>query len=54
LVYGGILAALVDKGCAEYCNKGAVTLYLLTKYLGVKFEKLFLIKEVFIAKVSIS
>jgi hypothetical protein len=54
LVYGSILAALVDEGCAEFCNRGAVALYLLTKYLGVEFENLSLIREVFITKVSTS
>jgi hypothetical protein len=53
LVYGGILATLVDKGCAEYYNRGAITFYLLTKYLGIEFEKLSFIGEVFITKVSI-
>jgi len=52
LVHGGILATLVDEGYAEFCNRGAVTLYLLTKYLGVEFEKPSPIREVFIAKVS--
>jgi hypothetical protein len=51
LVHGGILAALVDEGCAEYCNRGAVSLYPLTKYLGVDFEKPSPTGEVFIAKV---
>jgi hypothetical protein len=54
LVHGGILAALVDEGCAEYYNRGAVTLYPLTKYLGVEFEKPSPIGEVFIAKLSTS
>jgi hypothetical protein len=54
LVHGGILAALVDEGCAEFCNRGAVALYPLTKYLGVEFENPSPIGEVFIAKVSTS
>jgi hypothetical protein len=53
LVHSSILAVLVNKGCAEYCNKGAVALYLLTKYLGVKFKKLSSIKKIFIIKVFI-
>lgn len=54
LVHGGILAALVDEGCADFCNRGAATLYPLTKYLGVEFGKPSPIGEVLIAKVSIS
>ena len=54
LVHGGILAALVDEGCAEYCNRGAITLYPLTKSLGVEFIKPSPTGEVFIAKVSTS
>lgn len=37
----------------EYYNRGAITLYLLTKYLSIEFEKPSLIGEVFITKVSI-
>ncbi|KAF4632609.1 hypothetical protein G7Y89_g5520 [Cudoniella acicularis] len=49
------IPALLDtRDYAEFYNRGAVTLYLLTKYLGVEFEKLSPIGEVFIAKVSIS
>jgi hypothetical protein len=51
LVHGGILAALVDEGCAEYSNRGALTLYPLTKYLGVEFKKPSPTGGVFIAKV---
>ncbi|KAF8862751.1 hypothetical protein BDZ45DRAFT_769052 [Acephala macrosclerotiorum] len=54
LVHGGILAALVDEGCAEYCNRGALTLYPLTKYLGIEFEKPSPTGEIFIAKVFTS
>jgi acyl-coenzyme A thioesterase PaaI-like protein len=54
LVHGGILAALVDEGCAEYSNRGALTLYPLTKYLGVEFQKPSPTGGVFIAKVSTS
>jgi acyl-coenzyme A thioesterase PaaI-like protein len=54
LVHGGILAALIDEGCAEYCNRGALTLYLLTKSLGVEFVKPSPTGEVFIAKVTTS
>jgi acyl-coenzyme A thioesterase PaaI-like protein len=54
LVHGGILAALVDEGCAEYCNRGALALYPLTKSLGVEFVKPSPTGEVFIAKVSTS
>jgi hypothetical protein len=54
LVHGGILAALVDKGCAKYCNQGALTLYPLTKTLNIEFKKLSPIGEIFIAKVSTS
>ncbi|KAH8653959.1 hypothetical protein BGZ60DRAFT_158670 [Tricladium varicosporioides] len=54
LVHGGILAALVDEGCAEYCNRGALTLYPLTKYLGIEFEKPSPTGETFTAKVSTS
>jgi hypothetical protein len=54
LVHGGILAALVNKSCAEYYNRGAVTLYFLTKYLGVDFKRLSFISKVFIAKVFTS
>ena len=54
LVHGGVLAALVDEGCAEYCNRGALALYPLTKYLSVEFVKPSPTGEVFIAKVSTS
>ncbi|KAH8650326.1 hypothetical protein BGZ60DRAFT_437094 [Tricladium varicosporioides] len=54
LVHGGILAALVDEGCAEYSNRGALALYPLTKYLGVEFQKPSPTGGVFIAKVSTS
>jgi hypothetical protein len=54
LIHGGILAVLVDKGYAEYNNRGALNLYLLTKYLGVEFQKLSPTGGVFIAKVSTS
>jgi acyl-coenzyme A thioesterase PaaI-like protein len=54
LVHGGILAALVDEGCAEYCNRGTQNLYPVTKHLGVEFEKPSPTGEVFIAKVSTS
>jgi acyl-coenzyme A thioesterase PaaI-like protein len=54
LVHGGILAALVDEGCAEYSSRGALTLYPLTKYLGVEFQKPSPTGGVFIAKVSTS
>jgi hypothetical protein len=54
LVHGGILAALVDEGCIEYCNRGALTLYPLTKYLSVEFQKPSPTGEVFIAKVFTS
>jgi acyl-coenzyme A thioesterase PaaI-like protein len=54
MIHGGILAALVDEACAEYCNRGAPTLYPLTKHLGVEFEKPSPIGEIFIAKVSTS
>ncbi|KAH8650390.1 hypothetical protein BGZ60DRAFT_421892, partial [Tricladium varicosporioides] len=54
LVHGGILAALVDDGCAEYSNRGTLTLYPLTKYLSVEFEKPSPTGGVFIAKVSTS
>jgi hypothetical protein len=54
LVHGGILAALVDEGCAQYSNRGALNLYPLTKYLGVEFEKPSPTGGVFIAKVCTS
>jgi hypothetical protein len=44
----------VDEGYAEYSNRGALNLYLLTKYLGVEFEKPSSTRGVFIAKVCIS
>ena len=54
LVHSGILAALVDEGCAEYSNRGALTLYPLAGYLGVEFQKPSPTGGVFIAKVSTS
>ena len=54
LVHGGILAALVDEGCAEYCGRGGLTLYPLTKYLGVEFDKPSPTGGVFVAKASTS
>lgn len=54
LVHGGILAALVDECCAEYCNRGALSLYPLTKHLGVEFERPSPTGGIFIARVSTS
>jgi acyl-coenzyme A thioesterase PaaI-like protein len=54
LVHGGILAALVDEGCAESSNRGTLNLYPLTKYLGVEFEKPSPTGGVFINKVCTS
>ena len=44
----------MDEGCAEYCNRGAPTLYPLTNHLGVEFETPSPTGEIFIAKVSTS
>jgi hypothetical protein len=54
LVHGGVLAVIVDEVYAKYSNRGTLTLYLLTKYLGIEFEKLSLTRGIFIIKVSIS
>ena len=54
LIHGGVLAALIDQVCAEYCNRAAPSLYPLTRYLGVEFEKPSPPGELFIAKVSTS
>jgi acyl-coenzyme A thioesterase PaaI-like protein len=54
LVHGGILAALVDEACAEYCNRGALALYSLTKSLSIDFEKPSPMGGIFIAKASTS
>jgi acyl-coenzyme A thioesterase PaaI-like protein len=54
LIHGGVLAALIDEVCAEYCNLGAPSLYPLTRHLSVEFEKPSPPGELFIAKVSTS
>jgi hypothetical protein len=51
LVYNSILVVLVNKGFTKYSNRGTLILYLIIKYLGIEFKKLFLIKKVLITKV---
>jgi acyl-coenzyme A thioesterase PaaI-like protein len=54
LVHGGILAALVDEGCAEYCSRGALALYPLTRCLYIEFANPSPVEDFFIAQVSTS
>jgi hypothetical protein len=48
----GLLAVIVDKGCEEYCNRGATNLYPLTKHLDAAFDRPAPMGELFLAKVS--